>query len=556
MKKILLVALLLLGSFLPASSSHGADDVTMYFFWGAGCPHCKKEKAFLQELKQKYPTLDIKAFETKHNKKHAKLYTLMAKAYGVKPLGVPATFLGEHVWIGFSQRIGLQIEEETKKCFEDGCGDPIERLSLKKPRSHAVEHQASLSSLQPVCVHAFLNPKCPQCKRVRPILKRMEERHNVEVTIHDVNKASDLETFRRFLDRYELEISSYPTVFIGNRAMIGQRAVINNLRREIEHCSKEGCPCPIETKQAIAPYPPRPKDITLGGDGRIDLPLIGTVDASKLSLPAFTVIIGGLDGFNPCAFFVLFILLGMLIHARSRKRMLIVGGTFVFFSGAIYFLFMSAWLNLFLLIGTIAYVTAIAGVVALIIGGINVKDYFFFKKGASLSIPESAKPKLFDRMRKLMRADSIVSMLIGTVVLALVANTYELLCTAGFPMVFTRVITMHDLTGLERYLYLVLYNLIYVIPLLVIVLVFVITLGARKLKESEGRMLKLISGLMMLALGGVLLIKPGLLNNAFVAIALLGGVIIVTALIILINWLARRRPRLPSQPPSQPQTTP
>jgi glutaredoxin len=537
--KSILLMLFFIGSVLTADAALGADNATMYFFWGVGCPHCKKEKVFLKELKKKYPSVRIKSFETKNNKEHAKLYMLMAKSYGVKPLGVPATFLGDDVWIGFNPRIASQIESKTKSCVERGCLDPIEYLRTSETAGHAVENHETLSSLKPVCVHAFLHPRCPQCKRVRPVLKRMEELSNVEVTIHDVTREEDHEAFKRFRERYELEISSYPTVFIGNRVMIGQKAVFKNLKREIERCSTEGCPCPIETEQAIAPYAPRPRDITMGDNGRIDLPIFGTVDISGLSLPAFTVVIGGLDGFNPCAFFVLFVLLGMLVHARSRKRMLIVGGTFVFFSGAVYFMFMSAWLNLFLLIGTMAYVTIIAGIIALIIGAINVKDYFLFKKGASLSIPESAKPKLFDRMRKLIRADSLLSMLIGTVVLALVANTYELLCTAGFPMVFTRVITLSDLSGVERYLYLVLYNLVYVIPLLTIVLIFVVTLGARKLKESEGRMLKLVSGLMMLALGCVLLVKPEILNNALVAIVLLGGVLVATGLVILVAKLTR-----------------
>ena len=151
-----------------------------------------------------------------------------------------------------------------------------------------------------------------------------------------------------------------------------------------------------------------------------------------------------------------------------------------------------------------------------------------------MSIPEDAKPKLFERIRNLIKSTSIPSMIAGTVILAIAANTYELLCTAGFPMVFTRILTLHKLTSAQYYLYLLLYNIIYVVPLFIIVLIFSVTLGAKKLSEWQGRKLKLLSGLMMLLLGLVLIIKPALLNNVFVAFGLLASVLVIfTAIIFL-----------------------
>jgi len=166
---------------------------------------------------------------------------------------------------------------------------------------------------------------------------------------------------------------------------------------------------------------------------------------------------------------------------------------------------------------------------------LNVKDYFWFKQGPSLSIPEGAKPGLFKRMRTLVTADRLGTMLIGTVVLALAANSYELLCTAGFPMVFTRVLTLHDLTPAAHYGYLAFYNLIYILPLLAIVLVFTYTLGTRKLTEQQGRVLKLLSGFMMLGLGLVMLIAPELLSRPWVGALLLGTALILAATIALLE---------------------
>jgi uncharacterized membrane protein HdeD (DUF308 family) len=131
-------------------------------------------------------------------------------------------------------------------------------------------------------------------------------------------------------------------------------------------------------------------------------------------------------------------------------------------------------------------------------------------------------------------------MLTGTVVLALAANAYELLCTAGFPLVFTRILTLADLSAPAYYAYLALYNLVYVLPLLVIVIIFVVTLGARKLKEGKGRMLKLLSGLMMLGLGLVLLLAPEAFSHPLTALTLIVAALAVTA---LVAWSARRADR-------------
>ena len=267
----------------------------------------------------------------------------------------------------------------------------------------------------------------------------------------------------------------------------------------------------------------------------LSLPVFGSIDASSLSLPLFTLAIASLDAFNPCAFFVLLFLLSLMVHARSRTRMLLVGGTFVFFSGLVYFLFMAAWLNLFLVIGGAPYVTLIAGLVALTIGVVNVKDFFLFKQGPSLSIPEHAKRGLFRRTRELVGAERLGTMMIGTVTLALAANSYELLCTAGFPMVYTRVLTLNALSGWEYYGWLVLYNLIYVLPLLAIVLLFTFTLGARKLSERQGRVLKLLSGTMMLGLGLVMLFAPELLNSFWTGLGLLLLAAVITGVAALLT---------------------
>lgn len=273
--------------------------------------------------------------------------------------------------------------------------------------------------------------------------------------------------------------------------------------------------------------------------GQIDIPLLGKVDPANLSLPILTLVLAGLDAFNPCAFFVLLFLLSMMAHQKSRPRMLLIGSVFVAISGLMYFAFMAAWLNVFHIFGHLAWVTLAAGTLAIFVGLINVKDFFWFKQGLSLSIPESRKPDIFRRARAILNAENLPAMLMATTFLAIAANFYELLCTAGFPMIYTRLLTLSDLPATVRYAYLAAYNLIYVLPLATIVMVFAHTLGTRKLTEYEGRLLKLMSGLMMLELGALLLFAPERISQVGIAFGLM---MVSVAITLIAAQITKQRP--------------
>lgn len=381
-----------------------------------------------------------------------------------------------------------------------------------------------------VTLHFFWGEGCSHCARAKPFLAELARKYPaLQIRSYEVyDHRENVDLLMAMARERGKEATSVPTVIIGQQMIAGfnddkAAAIEAEVRSLLAQQQRESA--------ASGAAPPG------GVNGTVTLPLFGRLDPAATSLPVFTAVIATLDSFNPCAFFVLLFLLSLLVHAHSRFRMVLIGGTFVFFSGFIYFIFMAAWLNVFLLAGTMSAVTVVAGVVALIVAGINIKDFFVFKKGVSLAIPEGKKPQLFERMRTLVRAESLPAMLMGTVVLAVAANSYELLCTAGFPMVFTRVLTLADLSRPTYYLYLLFYNVVYVIPLAIIVGIFSVTLGSRKLSEWQGRVLKLLSGIMMLMLGGVILIRPELLNNALVSVGLLGGALCAT---FFVAWLARR----------------
>jgi thiol-disulfide isomerase/thioredoxin len=402
-----------------------------------------------------------------------------------------------------------------------------------------------------VRLYYFFSPTCPHCQAAKPFLDEMAGRKPwLEIKPYAVKDNRDNARFYfETAKSLGVEALSIPGFVFCRQVMIGFDTAATtgaDLERALDACHADRVANPGADTAPTAT--PATSAAAAGGQTTIEtpspgsvvhLPFIGSVNAEALSLPLLTLVLAGMDAFNPCAFFVLLFLLSLLVHAKSRTRMLIVGGTFVLFSGIVYFVFMAAWLNVFLIAGELRVITMVAGLLALTVAALNIKDYFWFKEGPSLSIPDAAKPGLFKRMREVVTTGNMGPMLASTVLLAIVANSYELLCTAGFPMVYTRALTLASLEPWQYYAWLAAYNVIYVLPLLAIVIVFTRTMGARKLSESEGRILKLVSGFMMLGFGLVLLFAPGLLSNPFASILVL---VVAVAASVLIAKIAAPRP--------------
>jgi len=379
-------------------------------------------------------------------------------------------------------------------------------LLLSLPPVYAAESAGSPSGpAHPIVVTLFWGDGCPHCEQEKAFLRTLaKDRPTLVIREHEVWKNKEnAALYKQVLEAAKVRQSGVPGTVVGTSVFLGfNERTRERIAGEVTRCLAEGCPDGVKllTTRGLSEA-----DVK---EGAVTLPLVGTLDPARVSLPLFTVVIAGLDSFNPCAFFVLLFLLSLLVHARSRKRMFLIGGIFVLFSGLVYFLFMAAWLSIFLVIGGLTAITVTGGVIALLIGAVNVKDFFLFRQGISLTIPDSAKPKLFERMRGLLKASSLSALLAGTIVLAVTANTYELLCTAGFPALYTAVLTQQQLPAATHYAYLALYIVGYIADDALMVTIAVAALASRKLTERTGRWLKFASGVVMLALGGVMAVRP------------------------------------------------
>jgi glutaredoxin len=341
-------------------------------------------------------------------------------------------------------------------------------------------------------LHVFVREGCPHCASAKAFLSALgpEDLRGVVVVLRDVGQdeqaRSDLERISRAVGAWPPGV---PTFLFKDTVLVGFDDSGHTGRALLQLIQQDGAR-------------PAVRD-------QVETQLFGPLNVNRLGLPLFTLALGLLDGFNPCATWVLLFLLSLLVRLQDRRRMALVAGTFVLASGAVYYAFMAAWLNFFLVLGLSNTLRVALGTVALLIGLFNVKDFFAFGRGPSFSIPDSAKPGLYDRMRRVIAAPTLGLAMISVITLAVLVNFVELLCTAGFPAIYTAVLTQHEPTAVARYAYLGLYILGYMADDALMVGLAVTALSRRKLSERAGRVLKLLAGSVMLLLGLVLLLRPG-----------------------------------------------
>jgi len=409
MKKIFsLILIIVIFSSIANFTLAQEKSVNLYFFYGDTCPHCKKAEVFLEDLKEKYPSLEISSYEVFGNRENAKLLLQLFEACGEeKRVRVPAIFIGDEVIIGYlsEETTGQNIEKAVEDCLSRECSNPLERID-----------------------------ECQFCQ------------------------------------------------------CEGERE---------EMCQCQVCACPAEEKE----------------DQIINYPIIGKINLSKLSLPILTVVLAGLDGFNPCAMWILLFLIALLINVRSRKRIWLIGGTFIAASGIIYYLLLSAWLNLFLAISYVTLTRIVIGLLALGVGLWQIKRFITFKPAVCEITPADSKlrQRLSEKVKQVVHSTALPATFLGIIILAFGVNLIEFFCSAGLPAIYVRILTVNPLSSMTYYLYLLLYTFIFMLDDLIIFGIAVITLSKIGFTDKYNRWSTLVGGVLILILGLLLIFKPDFL---------------------------------------------
>ena len=241
---------------------------------------------------------------------------------------------------------------------------------------------------------------------------------------------------------------------------------------------------------------------------KLPLPLVGEIEIKYLSLGLVTLIIGLLDGFNPCAMWVLVFLINLLLGMEDRRKMWILGGTFIAASGVIYFLFMTAWLNFLIFVGFIVWVRIAIGGVALLAGFYNLREYFTSRAGVCKLEAGAGRKKRLERIKEAVHSRKFWLALGGIILLAIAVNLVELICSAGFPVIYLQILSLNKLPFWQYYLYMVFYIIMYMLDDMIIFVAAMITLQLLGVGTKYKQASNLVGGVLMLILGLLLIFRP------------------------------------------------
>jgi thiol-disulfide isomerase/thioredoxin len=374
----------------------------------------------------------------------------------------------------------------------------------------AVTQENQESQNSPVFFYYFYGDGCPFCDKVEeyffPGLK--ERNPGLEIRKIEVWHCRDNAKFFGELaeNNFDLDLAKLgvPVMFIGKYYFIGLPGERDEERIEriVQHCLIYGCPNP----QDITPkHTENIREI-----GYVTLPFVGEIYIADFSFPVITIIIAAADGFNPCALWILIFLILLVLKEPSRKRLILIVGTFILVSGIFYFFLLSAWLKLFLFIGYIRTIQLIIGIVALGVGVLQMKSFFSKNSGTCKLSKKGAKLHniISERAKKVIAEKSIFLTIIGVSILAVMVNFFEFLCSAGFPAIWSSLLALQGFDPIHNILFTLLYVFVFMLDQIIIFTIAFFTLKVTTIGEKITKWTGLIGGVLMIVLGLIILFRP------------------------------------------------
>jgi len=392
-------------------------------------------------------------------------------------------------------------------------------LALVMLLSNLAPAQADPAPGGPV-LHVFWSLGCPVCIRQKPWVEELETRFpGLQVVEMELSRSDQFQdVFQQMAAERGVSAAYVPTLMLGPRTWVGDTPA---QRAEIE--------------AAIAALLAG-EELAAVRQDRLQLPLLGEIDADAASMLALTVLIAFVDGFNPCSVWVLTLLLGMVISSGSRKRVAIVGVSFLLTTALIYGAFIAGLFSVLAFAFALPWVRWGVALFALGFGLVSIKDYFWYGRGISFSIPEGQKPGIYRRIRGLRQEDMTTPALIGaTVAMAAGIALVELPCTAGFPVIWSGILADRGVSDMAFIGLLAVYVLTYLGVELTIFAIAITGMSLGRMGAQHGRALKLLGGVVMVALAGALALRPELMEDLTGSLMLFGAALGVAALVLLAN---------------------
>ena len=331
-----------------------------------------------------------------------------------------------------------------------------------------------------VVVYFFYRQTCGECQKALTFMEGFRERHpDVIIRSYDlIDNASNQQLFQQFNKRYNVPFSPVPAVFVGEWELTDIENIelhLDDIVVQVAQNPNSTVPLPTETIPSLE----------ISGTTQLTIPLV--------------IVAGLVDGINPCAFAVLVFLLVSIMSISSKRRVLHVGIVYI---GAIFIFYFLSGLGLFALVqvsGFSRIFALIAATVAFIAGALMIKDALYGGTGSWLVIPESKKDAITRYVKE--------ATLPATFILGILVGMFELPCTGGIYLAIISLISQ-KMTIMEGLPLLVLYNILFVAPLIIILAIVYFGLPPERLEawRTENRVIvRLAMGCLMIAIGIVVL---------------------------------------------------
>ena len=366
-----------------------------------------------------------------------------------------------------------------------------------------------------VTIYFFHSDTCSHCKAEKKFLESIKKDYpNLVIRSYEVSSSTNYDYMKIAKDRIGSTSTGVPFTVIGDEFFNGYMASIGSrMKATLDSYYNDNTevetPALEEPKEEIDEEPKlEEKEETKKEENtEYDIPLLGKIDAKEASIPLIAIILGFIDGFNPCALWILLFLINMLFNMKNRKKMWLLGTTFLVTSAIVYFLAMLG-LSVVLSFAAITWVRRIIALVAIIGGVLNLRSYLTAKEDGCHVVDEKKRKKYFTKIKALTAEQNLLIALIGIIALAASVNLVELACSAGFPTIFITILELNNIDGLIKIGYILIYILFFLIDDLAIFIIAMLTLKISGVTTKYSKIAHLVGGIIMIVIGLLLIFKP------------------------------------------------
>ena len=365
-------------------------------------------------------------------------------------------------------------------------------------------------SAKEVTVNLFYGQECPHCESEQQYLTKLKKQYgdNVRIKKYEVwHNKSNSDLLAKVRKKLNNDDRGVPYTVIGTTDMTGFN---DNIASDIKKLVQENMKSPdIDAVSYIVNDKPI-KKVKKSEDTHVSIPWLGSVDAKSVSLPLISIIIGLVDGFNPCAMWVLLLLISMLLTMKDKRRKWILGIVFLVTSAVVYLFFMVAWLQIAVSAMQQVLLRIVIAIIAMVAAIINLRSYFKEKDNPNGCVvtDDTKRQKIFKKIKKFTTEKSFILAILGVITLAFTVNLVELACSAGLPLLFTSVLAMNDLSGMQYAFYMFIYIFFFLIDDLIVFIIAMKTLEVTGISTKYNKYSHLIGGLIMLLIASLLILKP------------------------------------------------